>query len=130
MEKVVRLYPDCKDNLWGGVALREKYGKKTDKDPVGESWELSFHKDGPTKIEDGRTLQEVVTAKELGGNCDGFPFFPMLIKFIDAKQDLSVQVHPSDSYALKNENSFGKFLIGYYRLRHLAPLQRNSQVLI
>ncbi|MBO5335049.1 MAG: ROK family protein [Clostridia bacterium] len=113
MKKVVRLYPECKDNLWGGVALREKYGKKTDKDPVGESWELSFHKDGPTKIADGRTLQEAVTKKELGANCDGFPFFPMLIKFIDAKQDLSVQVHPSDDYALAHENSFGKTEMWY-----------------
>ncbi len=113
MKKIVRLFPECKDNIWGGVALREKYGKITDKNPVGESWELSFHKDGPTKIEDGRTLQEAVTAKELGGNCEGFPFFPMLIKFIDAKQDLSVQVHPSDAYALKNENSFGKTEMWY-----------------
>lgn len=113
MGKVLRLYPECKDNIWGGVALREKYGKKTDKDPVGESWELSFHKDGPTKIADGRTLQEAVTSAELGKNCDGFPFFPMLIKFIDAKADLSVQVHPSDDYALANENSFGKTEMWY-----------------
>ena len=113
MEKVVRLYPECKDNIWGGVSLREKYGKITDKNPIGESWELSFHPDGPTKIEDGSTLQSVVTAKELGANCDGFPFFPMLIKFIDAKDDLSVQVHPSDDYALANENSFGKTEMWY-----------------
>ncbi len=113
MGKVLRLYPECKDNIWGGVALREKYGKKTEKDPVGESWELSFHKDGPTKIADGRTLQEAVTSVELGKNCEGFPFFPMLIKFIDAKADLSVQVHPSDDYALANENSFGKTEMWY-----------------
>ena len=113
MEKIVRLYPECKDNIWGGVALREKYGKKTDKDPVGESWELSFHQDGPTKIADGRTLAEAVTDQELGKNCQGFPFFPMLIKFIDAKDDLSVQVHPSDAYALAHENSFGKTEMWY-----------------
>ena len=113
MEKVVRLFPECKDNIWGGVALRERYGKKTDKNPVGESWELSFHKDGPTKIADGRTLQEAVSKADLGVNCEGFPFFPMLIKFIDAKDDLSVQVHPSDDYALKNENSFGKTEMWY-----------------
>ncbi len=113
MKQVVRLYPECKDNLWGGVALREKYGKKTDKDPVAESWELSFHKDGPTKLLDGRTLAEVVTEKELGENCKDFPFFPTLIKFIDAKQDLSVQVHPSDDYALEYENSYGKTEMWY-----------------
>ena len=111
--EIVKLYPECKDNIWGGVKLREKYGKKTDKDIVAESWELSFHKDGPTRLEDGRTLQEVATAADLGKNCEGFPFFPTLIKFIDSKQDLSVQVHPSDAYALKNENSFGKTEMWY-----------------
>ncbi len=111
--EIVKLYPECKDNIWGGVKLKEKYGKKTDKDPVAESWELSFHKDGPTLLENGKTLQETVTAVELGENCQGFPFFPMLVKLIDAKQDLSVQVHPSDKYALANENSFGKTEMWY-----------------
>ena len=106
--EIVKLIPECKDNIWGGVKLKEKYGKQTDKNPVAESWELSFHKDGPTRLENGKTLQETVTEADLGDNCKGFPFFPMLVKLIDAKQDLSVQVHPSDSYALKNENSFGK----------------------
>ncbi len=111
--QIVKLYPECKDNIWGGTLLRDKYGKKTDKEIVAESWELSFHKDGPTRLEDGRTLQEVATAEDLGKNCKGFPFFPMLAKLIDAKQDLSVQVHPSDAYALKNENSFGKTEMWY-----------------
>ena len=111
--EIVKLYPECKDNIWGGVKLKEKYGKQTDKDPVAESWELSFHKDGPTLLEDGKTLQETATAADLGANCEGFPFFPMLVKLIDAKADLSVQVHPSDAYALKNENSFGKTEMWY-----------------
>ena len=111
--EIVKLYPECKDNIWGGVALRERYGKQTKKDPVAESWELSFHKDGPTRLENGKTLAESVTETELGVNCKGFPFFPMLVKLIDAKQDLSVQVHPSDAYALENENSFGKTEMWY-----------------
>ena len=74
--EIVKLYPECKDNLWGGVKLREKYGKQTDKSPVAESWELSFHKDGPTRLADGKTLQECVTETELGANCKDFPFFP------------------------------------------------------
>ncbi len=109
----IKLYPECKDNIWGGTKLKEKYGKLTDKDIVAESWELSYHKDGPTKTAGGKALQEVLTAEELGENCQGFPFFPMLVKLIDAKQDLSVQVHPSDEYALKNENSFGKTEMWY-----------------
>ena len=111
--EIVKLYPECKDNIWGGTQLREKYGKATDKEIVAESWELSYHKDGPTKTADGKTLQEVLTEEQLGKNCKGFPFFPMLVKLIDAKQDLSVQVHPSDEYALKNENSFGKTEMWY-----------------
>ena len=111
--EIVKLYPECKDNIWGGVKLKEKYGKQTDKDPVAESWELSFHKDGPTRLENGATLEATATENDLGKNCKGFPFFPMLAKLIDAKQDLSVQVHPSDAYALKHENSFGKTEMWY-----------------
>ena len=111
--QIVKLYPECKDNIWGGTLLRDKYGKQTDKEIVAESWDLSFHKDGPTRLADGKNLQETATMEDLGKNCEGFPFFPTLVKFIDAKQDLSVQVHPSDAYALKNENSFGKTEMWY-----------------
>ncbi len=110
---IYKLYPECKDNVWGGTQLKEKYGKKTDKNPVAESWELSFHDDGPTRVESGEELRAVVSERDLGENCKGFPFFPMLVKFIDAKADLSVQVHPSDDYALKYENSFGKTEMWY-----------------
>ena len=106
--KIEKLYPECKDYLWGGEKLKTKYGKKTDKTPCAESWELSFHKDGLTRLESGKTLAESVTENDLGENIKKFPAFPVLIKFIDAKQNLSVQVHPSDEYALKHENSFGK----------------------
>ena len=111
--EIVKLTPECKDYLWGGEKLKKEYGKKTDKTPCAESWELSFHKDGQTRLENGKTLMESVGLKELGENVNAFPFFPVLIKFIDAKQDLSVQVHPSDAYALKNENSFGKTEMWY-----------------
>ncbi len=112
-EKIYRLYPECKDYLWGGERLKTEYGKVTDKTPCAESWELSYHKDGLTKIADGRFLKDVVTKENLGENCDKFEFFPVLIKLIDAKQNLSVQVHPSDEYALKNENSYGKTEMWY-----------------
>ncbi len=111
--QIFKLFPECKDNIWGGTKLKDKYGKTSDKSIVAESWELSFHKDGPTKIADGRTLQEALFKAEIGTNCDGFPFFPTLVKLIDAKQDLSVQVHPSDKYALTHENSFGKTEMWY-----------------
>ena len=110
---IVKLYPECKDYVWGGKKLKEKYGKETDKTPCAESWELSFHKDGLTRLADGKTLAETVTEQDLGERVKGFPFFPCLIKFIDAEQNLSVQVHPSDDYALKYENSFGKTEMWY-----------------
>ena len=111
--QIFKLFPECKDNIWGGTKLKDKYGKTSDKSIVAESWELSYHKDGPTRIADGRTLQEALSSAEIGTNCEGFPFFPTLVKLIDAKQDLSVQVHPSDEYALTHENSFGKTEMWY-----------------
>ena len=111
--KIEKLYPECKDYLWGGCKLKTAYHKLTDKSPCAESWELSFHKDGPCRLENGKTLIEATTALEWGENTKKFPFFPVLIKFIDAEQNLSVQVHPSDEYALKYENSFGKTEMWY-----------------
>lgn len=111
--EIVKLIPECKDYIWGGEKLKEFYGKQTDKTPCAESWELSFHSDGLTRLESGALLIDSVTENELGKNACNFPFFPILIKFIDAKQNLSVQVHPSDDYALKNENSFGKTEMWY-----------------
>ena len=106
--KIEKLYPVCKDYVWGGNKLISEYGKKTNATICAESWELSLHKDGPTCISNGKPLLEVLTKEEIGTNASEFEFFPLLIKLIDARQNLSVQVHPSDSYALKHENSFGK----------------------
>lgn len=108
MKNVYKLVPEYKDYLWGGEKLKTDYGKQTDKTPCAESWELSLNPHGLTKVEDGKTLAEVLTPEKTGKNCEKFEFFPVLIKFIDAKQNLSVQVHPSDDYALKHENSYGK----------------------
>jgi len=110
---VQKLYPAYKDYIWGGTRLVEKYAKQTEKRPCAESWEFSFHQDGFTRLENGKTLCESVTVKDLGKNTEDFPFFPTLAKFIDAKDNLSVQVHPSDEYALKHENSFGKTEMWY-----------------
>ena len=85
---IVKLYPECKDYIWGGEKLKQKYGKNTDKTPCAESWELSFHKDGLTRLENGQTLAESLTEQELGTKVKDFPFFPVLIKFIDAEQNL------------------------------------------
>ncbi|MBO5714841.1 MAG: class I mannose-6-phosphate isomerase [Clostridia bacterium] len=110
---IVKLTPAYKSIIWGGNKLKTEYGKETDLFPLAETWELSFHKDGKTTLCDGRALCDVVTEAELGENCTGFDFFPVLVKFIDAQDKLSVQVHPSDEYALKHENSLGKTEMWY-----------------
>ena len=112
MGNIFRLTPATKDNLWGGNRLRE-YGKVSDSDRIAESWELSFTAGGEARISDGRELSRAFGRDAWGTNCDKFPFFPVLTKFIDAKENLSVQVHPSDEYALKNEGQYGKSEMWY-----------------
>lgn len=121
----MKLYPmkltaPCKDYIWGGTRLREEYGKTSDADRIAESWELSCHKDGENIIFNGdfagKTLSEFIkeNGKDvLGKNCDKFDNFPILIKLIDAKENLSVQVHPDNEYALSVEGEYGKTEMWY-----------------
>ncbi len=114
--ELVKLKPATKDYIWAGSKLK-KYGKDAPYDNIAECWELSFHKDGLSLIDSGddtgKALKDVVSKKDLGSNVSTFPFFPVLIKLIDSGDNLSVQVHPNDGYALKNENSFGKTEMWY-----------------
>ena len=112
MARIYRLTPALKDNIWGGNKLRE-YGKESDKDRIAESWELSFTAGGEAKIEDGREMTEAFPRETWGTACEKFHAFPVLTKFIDAEDKLSVQVHPSDEYALENEGQFGKTEMWY-----------------
>ena len=116
----VRLLPAFKDYLWGGTKLKEWYNKKSDLDIVAESWELSCHKDGQSIVSggefDGKTLSEYIDAvgkEALGEKAERFDYFPILIKFIDAKGSLSIQVHPDDEYALRVEGEYGKTEMWY-----------------
>ncbi|MCM1299899.1 MAG: mannose-6-phosphate isomerase, partial [[Eubacterium] siraeum] len=116
----MKLTAPCKDYLWGGNRLRNEYGKTSDADKIAESWELSCHKDGQSVIANGefkgKTLSEFVDklGKEvLGDNCKKFENFPILIKLIDAKDNLSVQVHPNNDYALRVEGEYGKTEMWY-----------------
>ncbi len=113
---IIKLNPAFKDNLWGGTKLRDLYGKKCDFDIIAESWELSGHSAGQSILEDGTTFSEYIEKKGkeiLGKNSQKFDKFPILIKFIDAKLPLSLQVHPDDEYAKEKENSFGKTEVWY-----------------
>jgi len=109
--ELVKTQPAVKDYLWGGTKLK-KWGKKAPFDHIAECWELSFNPAGPTLVEggenDGKPLMEVASSEDIGSRPASFPFFPVLVKFIDAQENLSVQVHPSDAYALKAEHQYGK----------------------
>lgn len=113
--KILKLKPAVKDYIWGGTRLSKEYDIVSFADRQAEAWVLSCHDDGENIIEggpfEGRTLKDVLENEGkhyLGTNCKKFDFFPILIKLIDAKDNLSIQVHPSDEYALKNENQYGK----------------------
>ncbi|MCD7731237.1 MAG: class I mannose-6-phosphate isomerase [Oscillospiraceae bacterium] len=116
----LKLTPAFKDYLWGGTRLRDDYGKKCDFDKVAESWELSCHKDGNSVIANGEsagmTLSDYIVKEGksiLGTNCERFENFPVLIKLIDAKDNLSVQVHPDNEYAMRVEGEYGKTEMWY-----------------
>ncbi len=116
----IKLLPVLKDYIWGGKKLKTNYNKKTDFDTVAESWELSAHPDGPSVVfggeYDGCTLAEytIKAGKEvLGIKAQDMDCFPFLIKLIDAKDNLSVQVHPDDKYAFAHEGGYGKTEMWY-----------------
>lgn len=117
--KIETLSPAFKDYLWGGTRLRDVYHKPCNLPKVAESWELSTHPDGPCTISGGQfhglTLAQYLAKnpQALGSHCAAFENFPVLIKFIDAKQPLSIQVHPSDEYALEVEHQYGKTEMWY-----------------
>ena len=119
--EILKLKPVFKDYIWGGTRLADDYGFQTGFDKTAEGWMLACHKDGMNTVDggmyDGMPLDEVIKAvgsEELAGkNCLRFPYFPVLIKLIDAYDNLSVQVHPDDDYAGRVENEFGKTEMWY-----------------
>lgn len=104
------LRPSGKDYLWGGNRLNDEFGKNINMFPLAETWECSTHPDGPSYVvggkSDGKELKKIlqVHPEYLGERHKGEDTLPILIKFIDAKEDLSVQVHPTDEYAKEKEN--------------------------
>ena len=120
MKEPLLLIPACKDYLWGGTRLKTEYHKRSDRPVIAESWELSCHPDGPSRVANGplagHTLPEALAL--LGPGCLGkrarrFGRFPLLIKLIDAEKDLSIQVHPDDGYARRVEGGQGKTEMWY-----------------
>ena len=117
------LKPYPKDYLWGGRRLNDEFNKEIDLYPLAETWECSTHPDGASTVasgmDAGKPLTEVLKEhpEYVGSHplqiMDGKPELPVLIKLIDATQNMSVQVHPDDAYALQHENSLGKTEMWY-----------------
>ena len=113
------LQPVCKQTLWGGSLLTKEYGKHADLDNIAESWECSTHPDGISMVASGtfcgQKLSQVLQAhpEYVGSHPHTVGELPILIKFIDAKRDLSIQVHPDDAYAMAHEHSLGKTEMWY-----------------
>ncbi len=109
---LVKLRPSLKSYLWGGKKLISQWHKQSGENTVAEAWELSFHPDGPARIcggdLDGTLLCDAAPPSAWGENCRRFSRFPVLTKLIDTAQPLSIQVHPSDEYALAHEGQSGK----------------------
>ncbi len=113
--KLIFLEPVLKDYIWGGTKLREVFHYDVEGDSIGECWGISAHKNGDCGVlgMEGETLSSLwANHAELFGKTKeetAKNVFPLLIKIIDAKNDLSIQVHPDDTYAKANENgSLGK----------------------
>lgn len=102
----------CMDYIWGGDKLSSEWGKDGGK--IAESWELSVGNVHTSTVLNGRfkgmRLDDILSMNPdfLGVSAGKKPMFPLLVKLIDAKTDLSVQVHPDDEYSLKNEGKLGK----------------------
>ena len=109
--KIIKMNPVMKEMVWGGRWLADRFGKTIPSDKTGEAWEIAAHDNGQSTavgLYEGRTLGELVREykAELVGTAvyEKFgDFFPLLVKFIDANQNLSVQVHPNDEQAVRLE---------------------------
>ena len=113
------LAPSIKDYLWGGRRHAAELGYPC-KEKAAAAWVLSCHKEGPSIVRggplDGRPLPQVLEEwgpAALGERAAAFPYFPLLIKLIDARDRLSIQVHPDDAYALRTEGEYGKTEMWY-----------------
>lgn len=108
MKEILFFNPIFKEMIWGGNRLSTDFGYEIPSDHTGECWAISAHMNGDCTVKSGKwqgkQLSELwANNRELFGDMNG-DTFPLLIKIIDAKQDLSIQVHPDDSYASLNEN--------------------------
>lgn len=108
MREIIFLEPVFKSMIWGGNKLKTDFGFDIPSDHTGECWAISAHNNGDCRVKTGRYEGKTLSwlwenHREEFGNAPG-EVFPLLIKIIDATNDLSIQVHPDDKYARNNEN--------------------------
>ena len=117
-KEILFLNPVFTHNIWGGTKLRDVFGYSVEGDDIGECWGVAAHDNGDCTVVEGTYQGQKLSTlwnehRELFGGLEG-ERFPLLIKIIDAKSDLSIQVHPDDAYAAVHENgSFGKMECWY-----------------
>ena len=99
----------------GGTKLRDVFDKQCDYEVIGKVGNCQLTQTDRLSVAAGRyegmyfgEFLDLIGKSAMGWKCDSLDRFPILIKFIDARQDLSIQIHPDDEYALENENEFGK----------------------
>lgn len=126
------LEPVYKHHVWGGYKISKDL-KKCDEKQISESWEIADNANGSTIIKNGEfrgmffndlIKDESTKVNVFGTNCENIDKFPLLIKFIDAKENLSVQVHPDDVFAKNYENDSGKT-----ELWHIIDCDENAKII-
>lgn len=134
LNQFIKFKPILKEKIWGGEKLVNLFRKKSDKKNIGESWEISdIDKDTSVVLKgslQGKTLRKLITeykADLVGEKVYNYfgDKFPLLIKFIDAKQYLSLQVHPNDLIAQRRHNSLGKTEMWY-----VLDADKGSEIII
>jgi len=120
MRELLMMEPIFKEAIWGGSRLKEVYGYDIPSGHTGECWAVSAHRSGDCRVSSGTYAGHTLSSlwrehKELFGTAaDSYWEFPLLVKIIDAREDLSIQVHPDNAYAAEHENgSLGKMECWY-----------------
>lgn len=117
---IMKLKPVLKELIWGGNRLKNEFEINTELEKIAEDWALTCHKQGKSIVENGekagQTLEEIIKNSKndlVGTKGKKYPYFPILVKIIDAKDNLSIQVHPENKYALEHEGEYGKTEMWY-----------------
>lgn len=131
MNHPIFLEPVFHERIWGGTALKDKFGYRIPSERTGECWAISGHQNGESTVKNGpfkgKTLDDLWQSmrEELFGNHSS-PVFPLLTKILDVNADLSIQVHPDDSYA--NEHEQGE--LGKTECWYIIDCKENAELIL